>query len=244
MSDSAQQTLAAPTPRPSKPSPGIGQCRHGWSFFTGAERLAFAAHRVARGSQRRRLNSPIMASTAARVRRKLRAAERARCCVGSRGARRRRLRRAVAVVALVCSIDSYRIGLGAPLDPLPAPVPGDLCPTSRPMPSRRTPGPDHRHRACRRRCRRCPTNAPPRASSATPGTSMTSRSTPTTPSLAVTTRAQMELVASRTSWLNECFDCTDTPGCSVRAPTPPASRSTSSPSPRTRWIRSSSTATN
>jgi len=98
------------------------------SFFSGAERLAFAEHaRAARGLTAAQTSlAPVVAAAVARV-----AAEAPTTRSTDVAAWEQDGRdvlayvELVAVVALISSIDSYRVGVGAPLDPLPAPVPGD-----------------------------------------------------------------------------------------------------------------------
>ncbi len=113
----------------------------------------------------------------------------------------------VAVVAQISSIDSYRVGLGAPLDGLPAPVPGE-------------PTPANDERAVKSNAwvptvgiALAPTalNALPNEKAAKDAMSKEWYLTDEfvhkydiDPGRELT-RAQMELVASRTSFLNECF---------------------------------------
>lgn len=180
------------------------------SFFTGAERMAFAEHaRIARGLVEGESNLvPIVASTVARV-----ATEAMTTRAHDVAAWEQDGRDVIAyvelvsVVALICSIDSYRLGLGAPLDPLPAPVPGDPVP------------------AVNAEAVKSNSWVPtvgvalaPTAMSALPNAGATKR--PLAAAWYLTdqfvhkydvepgrelTRPQMELVAARTSYLNECF---------------------------------------
>lgn len=98
------------------------------SFFTGAERIAFAQHaRVARGLTAEGPTLPPVAAAGV-----------ARVAVEAKSSRSTDVDAWVAdgrdvlsyvemvsVVALISSIDSYRIGVGAPLDAIPAAVPGE-----------------------------------------------------------------------------------------------------------------------
>ncbi len=183
------------------------------SFYTGAERIALARYaRVCRGfnvdSSSSSDLSPVVADAVRRV------------AVDAKDSRPEHVTawteaghdvlafvELVAVVAQISSIDSYRVGLGAALDPLPEPIPGD-------------PTPANNHEAATSNAwvptvgiALAPTalNALPNEKAikdavskewyltdeyvhkydADPGRELT--------------RGQMELVASRTSYLNECF---------------------------------------
>lgn len=206
-----QQTLAMPDP--AAEAVVVAALQHmatPGSFFTGAERLAFAAHaRVARGlvASGPELR-PIIASTVARVAADA-ASSRAEHVAAwqAEGLDVLAFLELVAVVAQISSIDSYRVGIGAPLDALPEPVPGDPVPnieekavTSNAWvptvgialaPTALSALPDER------------------ASKGTLGntwylTDKVIHTYDVEPGRELT-RAQMELVASRTSWLNECF---------------------------------------
>ncbi|MEM7272624.1 MAG: hypothetical protein AAF547_06040 [Actinomycetota bacterium] len=180
------------------------------SFFTGAERAAIATHaRLARGLATSAPElPPVVAEAAARV---------AADAISTRPSHIAAWEadgrdvvayvELVAVTALICSIDSYRIGLGVPLDQLPDPVPGDPVP------------------AVAEEARK--TNAwVPTVGVALAPTAMSALPNETATKAAVSkewyltdqvvhqyavepgrelSRPQMELVAARTSWLNECF---------------------------------------
>ena len=181
------------------------------SFFTGAERLDFAAHaRAARGLTAAASSSlpPVVASAVARV-----AAEamttRSNDVAAWEADGRDVLAyvELVAVVSLICSLDSYRVGTGAPLDPLPEPIPGDPTPVV-----------DDRAVTSNSWVPTVGVALAPTALSALPDESNAKK--PVGQVFYLTdefvhkydvepgrelTRPQMELVASRTSWLNECF---------------------------------------
>ena len=180
------------------------------SFFTGADRVAFAEHaRAARGlAGAHSMLPPVVASAVARV-----AAEAMNTRSTDVAAWEQDGRdvlayvELVAVVALISSIDSYRIGTGATLDALPDPQPGEPVPVV-----------DDR---AEKTNSWVPTVGPalaPTALSALPNESAAKR--PIGSTFYITdkvvhqydvepgrelTRPQMELVAARTSWLNECF---------------------------------------
>ena len=111
------------------------------------------------------------------------------------------------MVAVITSIDSYRIGIGAQLDPLPDPSPGEPVPVV--------------HERAAKLNAWVPTVGvalAPTALSALPNEKATKdglgkvwyltdefvHKYDVEPGRELT-RPQMELVASRTSWLNECF---------------------------------------
>ncbi len=180
------------------------------SFFTGEERLAIAAHvRLARGlAPAAPPLSAILAETAARV------------AVEAITVRPEHLAaweadgrdilayvELVAVTSLITSIDSYRVGLGVDLDPLPAPIAGDPTPVV--------------HEDAAKLNAWVPTVGvalAPTALSALPDekaakdrlgkvwylTDEFVHKYDVEPGRELT-RPQLELVASRTSWLNECF---------------------------------------
>ena len=180
------------------------------SYFTGGERLALAANaRLARGlSPGAPELPPVVAEAAARV-----AVEAMTSRVDhvatweSDGRNVLAYVELVAVVALICSIDSYRVALGAELDPLPDPGSGD-------------PDPTVDERALKTNAW-VPTVGPalaPTALSALPNEKATKAALGAVWYLTddvihqydvepgrELSRPQMELVASRTSWLNECF---------------------------------------
>lgn len=180
------------------------------SFFTGAERVAIAQHaRVARGLAASAPElPPIVAEAAARI--AVEAITVRPPHIDAWVADGRDVVayvELVAVVAKICSIDSYRNGLGTQLDALPAPVPGDAVP-------------DVAENAQTM-------NAwVPTVGIALAPTSLSALPKEKASKAALgevwyindkqvhqydvepgreLTRAQMELVASRTSWLNECF---------------------------------------
>jgi len=180
------------------------------SFFTGEERLAFAEYaRSARGLTSAAANlSPIVAEAIARI-----AAEASTSRSEHVGAWEKDRRdvlayvELVAVVSVICSIDSYRVGVGAPLDILPEPVPGDPVPVI-----------DER---AKKTNSWVPTVGPalaPSALSALPDENGMKKALGIAfylPDEVVhqydvepgreLSRPQLELVAARTSWLNQCF---------------------------------------
>lgn len=206
-----QQTLAAPDPAAEAVvATALQHIASPGSFFTGAERVAFATHaRVARGlvaSGPELL--PIMASTIARVAADA-ASSRAEHVAAweAEGLDVLAFLELVAVVSRISSIDSYRIGLGVPLDTLPEPAPGDPVPnieekavTSNAWvptvgialaPTSLSALPDERASKGTLGSVWYINDKMVHTYDAEPGRELT--------------RAQMELVASRTSWLNECF---------------------------------------
>lgn len=180
------------------------------SFFTGAERLAMAAHaRTVRGLAEADADlPPIVADTAARVAADAIATRpshiEAWCDDGRDVVAYVEL---VSVVSQVCGIDSYRVGLGTGLDPLPDPVPGE-------------PVPEVAEGAAKMNAwvptvgiALAPTalSALPRENAAKAAlgaawyiTDKVIHQYDVEPGRELT-RPQMELVAARTSWLNECF---------------------------------------
>ncbi len=180
------------------------------SFFTGAERIAFANQaRFARGliADAPTLD-PLVAESVSRV------------AVEAMNSRSEHVAaweasgrdvvgfvEMVAVVALTCSIDSYRIGLGAPLDAVPDPQPGDP-----------TPAVDERAVTSNAWVPTVGVALAPTSLSALPNegklkgaiskewylTDEFVHKYDVEPGRELT-RAQMELIASRTSYLNECF---------------------------------------
>ncbi len=187
------------------------------SFFTGAERVAFAAHaRAARGLAAPAAAPagmgadlpPLVAETVARV-----AAE----AMASRSHHVQAWEddgrdvlayvELVSVVAQAVGIDSYRIGLGQQLDALPEPVPGAPQPAV--------------HPDAKKMNAWVPTVGialAPSALSALPAEKAAKQALATAWYIAddvvhrydaepgrELSRPQLELVAARTSWLNECF---------------------------------------
>ena len=180
------------------------------SFFTGAERVAFAEHaRAARGLRQTSLRlPPIVAAAVARV------------AADASSTRRSHVQEweadgrdvlayveLVSVVAQITGIDSYRFALGHDLDPLPEPVPGDPVPVI--------------HAEAATSNAWVPTVGmalAPTSLTALPNEKAAKQALATAwyipdnvvhkygeePGLELT-RPQMELVAARTSWLNECF---------------------------------------
>ena len=180
------------------------------SFFSGAERIAFAEHaRVARGlTDAGPTLPPLVAAAVARV--AVEAMTSRSTDVDAWVADGRELLsyvEMVSVVALICSIDSYRIGVGAPLDAFPKSVPGDPVPAI-----------DERAVISNSWVPTVGVALAPTAMSALPAEGAIKR--PLAATLYLTdeyvhkydvepgrelTRPQMEFVASRTSHLNECF---------------------------------------
>ena len=180
------------------------------SFFTGAERIALAQQaRFARGLDPTPSDvAPIVADAAGRV-----AVE----AMNSRsehvaawvadGREVLAFVELVAVVAQISSIDSYRVGIGAPLDQLPPPVPGDPVPAN-----------DDRAVTSNAWVPTVGVALAPTALNALPNeksikdaiskewylTDEFVHKYDVDPGRELS-RAQMELVASRTSFLNECF---------------------------------------
>ena len=180
------------------------------SFFTGAERISFAEHaRFARGlTASGPTLPPVVVAAVARV------------AVEAKSSRSSDVDAWVAdgrdvvsyvemvsVVALISSIDSYRIGVGAPLDPFPEPVAGDPVPAV-----------DERAETSNSWVPTVGVALAPTAMSALPAEGAIKR--PLAATFYLTdeyvhkydvepgrelTRPQMEFVASRTSHLNECF---------------------------------------
>lgn len=211
MSTASHPTLAAPDPA-AEPAiaAALTHIATAGSFFTGAERIALAQHaRFSRGLDTQPADlQPVVADAVRRV-----AVE----AMNSRSEHVAAWEAAghdvlafvelVAVVAQICAIDSYRVGIGAQLDPLPAPIAGD--PVS---------AVDERA---------VTSNAwVPTVGVALAPTALNALPNEKTVKDAVSkewyltdefvhkyaidpgrelTRAQMELVASRTSFLNECF---------------------------------------
>lgn len=180
------------------------------SFYTGAERVGFAEHtRAARGLGPAGSElPPVEAEAVARV---------AAAAMTSRshhvdawiqsGRDVLAYVELVSVVAQICGIDSYRIGLGTDLDPLPTPAPGDPVPNV--------------HPDARKMNAWVPTVGialAPTSLSALPGEAAPKKALASAwyitddvihkydvePGRELT-RPQMELVAARTSYLNECF---------------------------------------
>lgn len=211
MSTASQPTLAAPDAAADAAiADALANIATAGSFFTGAERIALAHQaRYARGLESIASQlSPVVAEAVRRV------------AVEAMNSRSEHIAaweaeghdvlafvELVAVVAQVSSIDSYRIGLGVALDPLPQPVPG--------QPVRADDD------------RAITTNAwVPTVGVALAPTALNALPNEKAAKDAVSkewyltdeyvhkydidpgrelTRAQMELVASRTSYLNECF---------------------------------------
>lgn len=211
MSTAPQPILSAPDPAADA---AIAQALAGLSgpgsFFTGAERVALAEQaRFARGfTQTAPELDPLVAESVARV-----AVEamnsRSEHVAAWEASGRDVLAfvEMVAVVSLICSIDSYRTGLGVALDPIPAPTSGDP-----------TPAVDERAVTSNAWVPTVGVALAPTAMSALPDE--TARKAAVSKEWYLTdqfvhkydvepgrelTRAQMELVASRTSYLNECF---------------------------------------
>jgi len=180
------------------------------SFFTGAERIAFAEHaRAARGLGPARSNlAPIVADAVARVAADASATRLEHVQAWEQDGRDvLAYLELVSVVAQITGIDSYRFALGHELETLPTPVPGEPVPTIDPDAAK--------------------TNAwvptvgvalAPTSLTALPNEKATKKALATAwyipddvvhkygeePGLELS-RPQMELVAARTSYLNECF---------------------------------------
>lgn len=180
------------------------------SFFSGAERLAIAQHvRVVRGLATSAPELPAIVAEAA-----------ARVAVEAITVRPPQIEawvadgrdvlayvELVAVVAKICSLDSYRNGLGVELDPLPAPVPGEPVLEI-----------DENAKKMNAWVPTVGVALAPTSLSALPKEKASKAALGATwyindkqvhqydvePGRELS-RAQMELVASRTSWLNECF---------------------------------------
>ncbi len=180
------------------------------SFYTGAERLQFAEQaRAARGLSPATSELPaVEAEAVARV---------AAAAMTSRshhvdawvqsGRDVLAYVELVSVVGQIAGIDSYRIGLGADLDPLPPPAPGDPAPAP--------------HPEAKKMNAWVPTVGialAPTSLSALPAEAATKKQIASAwyiPDDVIhqydvepgreLTRPQMELVAARTSYLNECF---------------------------------------
>lgn len=183
------------------------------SFFTAAERVAFASHaRAARGlAGPTPASAPLAPIVTAAVARVAAAAMTTRLehvqAWEDDGRDPLAYVELVSVVAQVAAIDSYRIGLGRQLDPLPEAVPGDPVPVVDP--------------AAKRMNAWVPTVGialAPTSLSALPREKAAKQALATAWYLAdnvvhqygaepgrALSRPQMELVAARTSWLNECF---------------------------------------
>ena len=180
------------------------------SFFTGVERLAMAAEaRAARGLAEAGADlPPIVADTVARVAADAIATRpwhiEAWCDDGRDVLAYVEL---VSVVSQICGIDSYRVGLGADLDPLPAPVAGEPVPMIGEGAAKVNAWVPTVGIAL------APTalSALPRENAAKAAlgaawyiTDKVIHQYDVEPGRELT-RPQMELVAARTSWLNECF---------------------------------------
>lgn len=211
MSTASQLPLAAPDPAADAAiTNALHNIATAGSFFTGAERLALAQHaRFSRGLDPQPSElSPIVADTVQRV--AVEAMNSRSEHVAAWEADGREVLafvELVAVVAQICSIDSYRVGIGAELDALPEPVPGEpvLAIDERAVTSNAW----------------VPTVGvalAPTALNALPNEKLTkelvSKEWYITDEFVhkydvdpgrELSRAQMELVASRTSYLNECF---------------------------------------
>lgn len=211
MSNPAPSTLATADPAAEVAiATALANVASPGSFFSGAERLAFAAHaRVARGLTSAGPSlSPVVAATVARVASEAASSRSEHVAAWEADGRDVvAFIELVAVVALVCSIDSYRIGIGAPLDELPAPVAGEPTPNVSPdavtsnawvptigialAPTSLSALPDERAAKGQLGVAWYINDKQIHSYDTEPGRELT--------------RAQMELVASRTSWLNECF---------------------------------------
>jgi len=210
MAESSQSLASPDTAADAAISAALNHIASPGSFFTGAERVAIAANaRVARGlaTDAPELD-PLTTSTIARV-----AVE----AMNSRSEHVHAWTNAghdvlafvelVAVVAQISSIDSYRVGIGAELDPLPQPVAGDPAPAN-----------DDRAVTSNAWVPTVGVALAPSSLSALPNekaakdnmskewylTDEFVHKYDVEPGREIS-RPQMELVASRTSYLNECF---------------------------------------
>lgn len=211
MSTASQPTLANPDPAADAAiAKGLVNLASAGSFFTGAERVAMAQQaRFARGLDPTAPDlSPIVADSVRRV------------AVEAMNSRQEHVAaweaagldvlafiEMVAVVARISSIDSYRVGLGVALDPLPEPIPGSP-----------TPAVDERAVTSNAWVPTVGVAIAPTSLSALPNDKAVkveiSKEWYLTDEFVhkyaddpgrELSRAQMELVASRTSYLNECF---------------------------------------
>lgn len=180
------------------------------SFFSGAERLALAQQaRFSRGLDPTAPDlTPIVADTVRRVAvEAMKSRSEHVAAWEAAGHDVLAFVELVAVVAQISSIDSYRVGIGAALDPLPAPIPGDP-----------TPNVDERAVSSNAWVPTVGIALAPTALNALPAEKRikdeVSKEWYLTDEFVhkyeidpgrELTRAQMELVASRTSYLNECF---------------------------------------
>ncbi|NNC80574.1 MAG: hypothetical protein HKN94_10525 [Acidimicrobiales bacterium] len=180
------------------------------SFFTAAERLEFAKHaRFARGlTETPSSLPPVVASAVARIAVEAMTSRSEHVAAWEQDGRDvLAYIELVAVVSVICSIDSYRVGVGAPLDVLPDPMPGDPVPVI-----------DDRAKKANSWVPTVGVALAPTALSALPNESAMKKPLgiafylddkvvhqyDVEPGRELS-RPQMELVASRTSWLNECF---------------------------------------
>lgn len=180
------------------------------SFYTGAERVQFAEHaRAARGLAT--ASSELPAIEAEAVSRVAAAAMTSRLhhveAWTASGRDVLAYVELVSVVAQAAAMDSYRFALGVELDPLPAPVPGDPVPAANPE-ARRTNAwvPTVGIALAPTALTALPNEAAPKKELAStwyiPDTVIHQYDVEPGREL---TRPQMELVAARTSYLNECF---------------------------------------
>lgn len=180
------------------------------SFFTAAERVSFVEHaRAARGLATAQSSlPPVVAEAVARVAAKAMTSREHHVQAWQQDGRDvLAYIELVSVVSQASGIDSYRFALDEPLDALPTPTPGDPVPVV--------------HPDAKRMNAWVPTVGvalAPTAISALPNESETKKGLGIAwylPDKVVhqydvepgreLTRPQMELIASRTSWLNECF---------------------------------------
>lgn len=180
------------------------------SFFTGVERIAFAEHaRAARGlGEASSRLPPVVADAVARVAAEAMTSRREHVQAWQQDGRDvLAYVELVSVVAQITGIDSYRFALGNDLDALPPPIPGEVVAVV--------------HPDAKKMNAWVPTVGialAPTSLSALPNEKATKQALATAwyipddvvhkyaeePGLELT-RPQMELVAARTSWLNECF---------------------------------------
>jgi len=180
------------------------------SFFTGAERIAFAEHaRAARGlGEVTSSLPPILAEAVARVAADAKSSRLAHVEAWEADGREvLAYIELVSVVAQITGIDSYRFALGHELEPLPAPVPGGPVPIV-----------DADAAKMNAWVPTVGVALAPTALTALPNEKAAKKTLASAwyipdnvihkygeePGLELS-RPQMELVAARTSWLNECF---------------------------------------
>lgn len=211
MSTASQPTLAAPDAAADAAiADALANIASAGSFFTGAQRLAFAQQaRFARGLDPAQPGlSPLVADTVRRVAvEAMNSRSEHVAAWEAEGHHVLAFVELVAVVAQISSIDSYRVGLGAALDPLPEAIPGPP-----------TPAVDDRAVTSNAWVPTVGIALAPTALNALPNEKAAKDAMSAEWYLTdefvhkydidpgrELTRAQMELIAARTSYLNECF---------------------------------------